>query len=128
MYQCERDLLTNLIVLSSRCARKEFRQHIFKAWDWKCAYCNKDLNHMTATIDHIVPKFKGGQNIKSNMCCCCSDCNKLKASTLLDEWYTPKYLHYCRERLVKIKAWMVKEPSSLKLPSFDKYIPCTVND
>ena len=106
MINCEQDLLTHLIVLTPRNARKEFRNHIFEAWEWKCAYCNRELNENTATIDHIVPKFKGGHNIKSNMCCSCSTCNKLKGSTSLDNWYTDNNPFYCRERLVKIKKWM----------------------
>ena len=106
MINCEQDLLTHLIVLTPRNARKEFRNHIFEAWEWECAYCGKDLSENTATIDHIVPKFKGGHNIKSNMCCSCSTCNKLKGSTSLDNWYTVNNPFYCRERLVKIKKWM----------------------
>ena len=64
---CEQDLLANLIELSPKNARHKFRQCIFEAWDWKCAYCDKELNKDTATIDHILPKFKGGHNVKSNM-------------------------------------------------------------
>ena len=84
MYHCEQDLLANLIVLSPKNARKEFRNHIFEAWEWKCAYCDKELDDSSATIDHIVPKFKGGHNVKSNMCCCCSSCNRQKGSTFLE--------------------------------------------
>ena len=128
MYHCEQDLLVNLIALSPKNARKEFRQHIFEAWEWKCAYCDKELDNLTATIDHIIPKFKGGHNIKSNMCCCCSDCNKDKGSTFLEEWYTPEFNYYCKERFVKIKNWMEQKPSSIKLLSADKAQPYIAND
>ena len=56
MFTCEQDLLKNLIVLSPKNARREFRQRIFEEWNWKCAYCDKHLTTNTATIDHIVPK------------------------------------------------------------------------
>ena len=128
MYHCEQDLLANLIVLSPRNARREFRQYIFEAWNWKCAYCDKELDEITATIDHILPKFKGGHNVKSNMCCCCSECNKDKASTFLEEWYTPEYTYYCKERFVKLKNWMEQKPSSIKLLSADKAQPYIAND
>ena len=128
MINCEKDLLTHLIVLTPRNARKEFRNHIFQAWDWKCAYCDKKLESNTATIDHIVPKFKGGQNIKSNMCCSCSSCNKLKGSTPLDNWYTTDYQYYCKERLVKIKKWMEQGSYSLQILSADKAVSYIAND
>ena len=78
MIHCENDLLLNLISLTPKNARHEFRQRIFKDWQWECAYCSKPLDENTATIDHIVPKFKGGHNVRANMCCCCSQCNKEK--------------------------------------------------
>ena len=68
MINCEQDLLVNLIELSPRNARRKFRQSIFESWEWKCAYCDKELDTKSATIDHIVPKYKGGHNVKSNMC------------------------------------------------------------
>ena len=43
MINCEQDLLVNLIELSPRNARRKFRQSIFESWEWKCAYCDKDL-------------------------------------------------------------------------------------
>ena len=128
MYHCEQDLLDQLVVLSPKNARKEFRYHIFEAWNWRCAYCDKKLTTLTATVDHIIPKFKGGHNVKSNMCCCCSSCNKEKGSTFLEEWYTPEFDSYCKERFVKIKNWMEQKPSSLKLLSADKAQPYIAND
>ena len=80
MINCEQDLLVNLIELSPRNARRKFRQSIFESWEWKCAYCDKDLDEKSATIDHILPKFKGGHNVKSNMICSCSKCNRSKGS------------------------------------------------
>jgi len=128
VYHCEQDLLAQLVVLSPKNARREFRTHIFEAWDWKCAYCDQELDDLTATIDHIIPKFKGGHNVKSNMCCCCSTCNKDKGSTFLEEWYTPDFANYSKKRFVRIKNWMEQKPSSIKLLSADKAHPYIAND
>ena len=65
MIHCENDLLLNLISLTPKNARYEFRQRIFRDWHWECAYCSKPLDENTATIDHIVPKFKGGHNVRA---------------------------------------------------------------
>ena len=128
MFHCEQDLLSNLIVLSPNNARHRFRQYIFDAWDWKCAYCGEELTPETATIDHIIPKFRGGQHVRVNMCCCCSPCNKAKATSKLEEWYTKENEHYCEERFVKLKNWMEQKPSSIKLLSADKAQPYIAND
>jgi 5-methylcytosine-specific restriction endonuclease McrA len=117
MFHCEQDLLANLVVLTPKLARRKFRQHIFEAWEWKCAYCDKQLSENTATIDHIVPKHKGGQNVRNNMACCCNSCNRSKASTLLADFYNAENPNYSEERLVKLKAWMEQKSCSIKLSS-----------
>ena len=128
MINCEQDLLVNLIELSPRNARRKFRQSIFESWEWKCAYCDKDLDAKSATIDHIVPKFKGGHNVKSNMICSCSKCNRSKGSVLLEDWYNPSNSHYSEERLGKIKHWIEDNSAPIKLVSSDKATPYITND
>ena len=128
MINCEQDLLVNLIELSPRNARRKFRQSIFESWEWKCAYCDKELDTSSATIDHIVPKFKGGHNIKSNMICSCSKCNRSKGSVLLEDWYNPSNSYYSEERLGKIKHWIEDNSAPIKLVSSDKATPYITND
>jgi len=128
MINCEQDLLVNLIELSPRNARRKFRQSIFESWEWKCAYCDKDLDSKSATIDHIVPKFKGGHNVKSNMICSCSKCNRSKGSVLLEDWYNPSNSYYSEERLGKIKHWIEDNSAPIKLVSSDKATPYITND
>jgi len=128
MINCEQDLLVNLIELSPRNARRKFRQSIFESWGWKCAYCDKDLDVKSATIDHIVPKFKGGHNVKSNMICSCSKCNRSKGSVLLEDWYNPSNSYYSEERLGKIKHWIEDNSAAIKLVSSDKATPYITND
>jgi len=128
MINCEQDLLVNLIELSPRNARRKFRQSIFESWEWKCAYCDKELDTKSATIDHIVPKFKGGHNVKSNMVCSCSKCNRSKGSVLLEDWYNSSNSHYSEERLGKIKHWIEDNSAPIKLVSADKATPYITND
>ena len=128
MINCEQDLLVNLIELSPRNARRKFRQSIFESWEWKCAYCDKNLDEKSATIDHIVPKFKGGHNVKSNMICSCSKCNRSKGSVLLEDWYNSSNSHYSEERLGKIKHWIEDNSAPIKLVSSDKATPYITND
>ena len=128
MINCEQDLLVNLIELSPRNARRKFRQSIFESWEWKCAYCDKELDTKSATVDHIVPKFKGGHNVKSNMICSCSKCNRSKGSVLLEDWYNPSNSYYSEERLGKIRHWIEDNSVPIKLVSSDKATPYITND
>ncbi len=51
------------------------RQRILTRDNYECVYCgkNKDL-----TIDHIIPKSRGGKNTWLNLVTCCSKCNSFK--------------------------------------------------
>jgi hypothetical protein len=128
MYLCADDLLVNLVALTPKLARRQFRKHIFEAWDWKCAYCERELTEDTATIDHVIPKHKGGHNVKNNMVCCCCKCNRSKGSQLLADFYTENNPNYCEKRLDKLNEWMEQKPCSIKLTSSDSAVPYISND
>lgn len=117
MFHCESDLLANLIVLSPKLARKQFRESIFEDWNWKCAYCDKTLSGCDATIDHIVPKHKGGHNTRNNLACACSNCNRAKGSQHVFEYMSPSHRYYSEQRVGKIRRWMEQKPCSLKITS-----------
>ena len=52
------------------------------AEDPHCRYCGRDLHHGTATVDHIIPRSRGGSSDDWNLCLCCRDCNHRKADLL----------------------------------------------
>ena len=58
------------------------RRRIFKRDGYKCGYCGSSRN---LTIDHIVPRSKGGDNSWTNLVTCCSRCNNEKDSKTLEE-------------------------------------------
>lgn len=128
MFHTENELLAELIVLTPKLARKKFRQSIFEAWEWKCAYCDRQLCSDTATIDHIVPKHKGGHSSRNNLACCCNACNSSKASQKLDLWYTDEHPKYTKERADKIKEWTEQRPRSLSLATVHQAIPYICED
>lgn len=128
MFHSERDLLVNLIVLSPKAARKRFRQSIFEAWHWKCAYCDEKLDQSTATIDHVVPRHRGGHNTRNNLVAACGDCNRSKASQLPFEYLNPTHQYYSEQRVGKLKEWMEQKPCSLRLSQATQGIPYIPND
>lgn len=42
-----------------------------------CCYCG---SHRATTIDHIVPRSRGGKNAWTNTAACCDPCNQLKGN------------------------------------------------
>lgn len=63
----------------------------------KCIYCeNKFKDVEDATIDHILPKIKGGTNNINNLGLACSECNREKGNLLLTEYIRAKELKVTR--------------------------------
>jgi len=51
----------------------------------RCCYCGAKLKGTNCTVDHIVPRSKGGQTNWKNLVACCFRCNQMKGSKLLEE-------------------------------------------
>ena len=82
-----------------------FRDSVFLAWGWCCAYCGKMLSQHDATLDHIHPRHAGGLTERKNLVACCFACNSHKSGREWKEWYKSRdYYSECRERW--IDEWM----------------------
>jgi 5-methylcytosine-specific restriction endonuclease McrA len=51
------------------------RNRLYKRDGHECTYCGSKRN---LTIDHIIPKSRGGENTWLNLITCCSSCNRMK--------------------------------------------------
>jgi CRISPR/Cas system Type II protein with McrA/HNH and RuvC-like nuclease domain len=62
------------------------RQRVFKRDNNECGYCSskKDL-----TIDHVIPRSRGGKNTWDNLVTCCSKCNLKKGDKTPEEARMP---------------------------------------
>jgi len=98
--------LFNLETLSSSEARRLWRRKIKERWDYECAYCGSNKN---LTIDHIVPRSKGGTDFTKNVVCCCHDCNQSKSHTPWEDWYFSQEF-FSMKRHNKINEWMEPDP------------------
>ncbi len=60
----------------------------------KCFYCLCELDQSNWSIDHILPKCKGGDNNFRNkvLACCC--CNNLKSGNKVNEEWVTERLEY----------------------------------
>ncbi|AAZ56244.1 HNH nuclease [Thermobifida fusca YX] len=48
---------------------------------YHCAYCDRRAE----TIDHVIPRSRGGQHVWENVVAACRSCNHRKADRLLEE-------------------------------------------
>lgn len=58
----------------------------------KCYYCGTVLTVDNRTIDHMIPKARGGMNKQSNRVWCCKACNSLKMDMTVEEFFLYKSL------------------------------------
>ena len=87
--QSPNDLLFNLTSLRRKDAVKSFRRSIIDDYPTSgCAYCGRSMKNWT--LDHIVPRSKGGPTRRWNLAKCCSRCNGAKGSIDVLPWYRPQ--------------------------------------
>lgn len=63
------------------------RKNILKRDDQKCQYCGKKKSDMT--IDHILPRSRGGTDSWENLVAACTSCNSKKGCRTPDEAKMP---------------------------------------
>jgi 5-methylcytosine-specific restriction endonuclease McrA len=61
-------------------SRKITRRAIFARDEWSCQYCG--AGHGTLTVDHVIPRSKGGTSGWDNIVTCCAPCNRRKGDRL----------------------------------------------
>ena len=69
--------LASMIKRPQRLQRKLTRIEIFKRDKYTCQYCGKETRHLT--LDHVLPRFRGGQHTWENVVSACVPCNRHKA-------------------------------------------------
>lgn len=58
------------------------RNRIYKRDNYQCVYCG---SRKELTLDHVIPKSRGGQNDWTNLVTSCSKCNVKKADRTPEE-------------------------------------------
>ena len=74
------------------------RKNIFKRDQYKCQYCGGG-NNLLLTLDHVIPKQKGGVDSWENLVSACTKCNINKGNKFLSDTRMkllkkPKQPHY----------------------------------
>ena len=61
-------------------SRKITRRAVFARDHWSCQYCG--VERSTLTVDHVIPRSKGGSSSWDNIVTCCVPCNRRKGDRL----------------------------------------------
>jgi 5-methylcytosine-specific restriction endonuclease McrA len=69
--------LASMVKRLPRPGRKLTRLEIFKRDHFQCQYCGKESKSLT--LDHVIPRYRGGQHTWENVVSACVPCNRRKA-------------------------------------------------
>jgi 5-methylcytosine-specific restriction endonuclease McrA len=63
--------------------RKLTRFEVFNRDKYTCQYCGKESKALT--LDHVLPRYRGGEHDWENIVSCCFSCNRRKAGRTPEE-------------------------------------------
>jgi 5-methylcytosine-specific restriction endonuclease McrA len=63
--------------------RKISRRALFARDGWRCVYCGTTNGRLT--LDHVVPRSRGGDSVWENVVTSCAPCNLRKGNRSLEE-------------------------------------------
>ena len=63
--------------------RKISRRALFARDEWRCVYCGTSGGRLT--LDHVIPRSRGGDSVWENVVTSCAPCNLRKGNRLPEE-------------------------------------------
>ena len=69
---------------------RENRLKVFERDGYMCHYCKKQLTRFSATLDHLQPVSKGGDNSFDNLATACLQCNAQRGNSPVMDILTKK--------------------------------------
>jgi 5-methylcytosine-specific restriction endonuclease McrA len=63
--------------------RKLTRLEVFHRDQYTCQYCGKPTHQLT--LDHVIPRYRGGEHVWENVVSACIPCNRRKAGKTPNE-------------------------------------------
>ncbi|MGB2799771.1 MAG: HNH endonuclease [Dehalococcoidia bacterium] len=71
------------LVKRPRLQRKLTRHEVFRRDGYTCQYCGRHTKELT--LDHVIPRYKGGKHVWENVVSACIPCNNRKAGCTPEE-------------------------------------------
>lgn len=63
---------------------RRHREAVLRAYGYACFYCGETEGHLT--LDHVIPKSRGGAGEPGNLVPACRGCNSRKGARTPEEW------------------------------------------
>lgn len=88
------------------------RRNVLRRDAYKCVYCGR--GDIALTVDHVIPKARGGQDTWDNMVCACTKCNNKKGSRtpaeaemrMIHKPYEPNHILFIKNSVSKVdESW-----------------------
>jgi 5-methylcytosine-specific restriction endonuclease McrA len=110
-------LVTYIRVPRDAHRRKITRRAVFARDRWSCQYCGAERHSLT--VDHVIPRSKGGPSTWENIVTCCAPCNRRKGDRL------PKQANMHPRRIPKApSATIFVHVAEPKIPAaWEQYLP-----
>ena len=86
-----------------------------------CQYCSVVLPSSELTLDHVIPRSRGGNSTWENLVACCHDCNRRKGNQLLHELTDMKLLREPRPFSLHTSRHIMRMIGSAD-PSWRRYL------
>lgn len=95
------------------------KYNVFKRDGFKCLYCGEaGSGKVQLTLDHVIPKSKGGLSTWDNLATACSPCNRKKGDrSVAEAGYTLAYKPYKPNILVFLRDF-----NGVDDPAWKKYL------
>ena len=97
--------------------RKITRRAVLARDSWTCQYCGSTKSGLT--VDHVIPRSRGGKSVWENIVAACATCNRRKGNRL------PREIHMHPKNRPKAPAPTVFiQVASPKIPAaWQQYLP-----
>lgn len=59
------------------------KREILRRDEYRCQYCGRETSSLT--VDHVVPRYRGGEHLWENLVAACPACNRRKGGRTLEE-------------------------------------------
>ena len=86
--------------LCPKLRNRRWRKSLHEFTSYRCIYCGKN----SESIDHVIPRSRGGLSTTDNCVPACLSCNGSKTDNDAFEWYR-KQRFYDPRRSMAIRAW-----------------------
>ena len=103
--------LVNYVRVPRAIQRKISRRALFARDGWRCVYCGSSGGRLT--LDHVVPRSKGGRTVWANVVTACAACNLFKGNRLPQQSGM-----YPRTRPVRPTTYMLQQNGRAFPPNY----------